>query len=142
MSDYIPADLRKKVIARAKDICEYCHTQQELSPSTFRVDHIIPRSRRGRTTLANLALACEPCNSAKWKKMTGVDPPTKRRVRLFHPRRQKWSEHFTWNEDFTEVIGKTACGRATVETLNMNQERIVNLRMMWRQLKKHPPEEE
>ena len=35
-------------------------------------------------------------------------------MRLFDPRRQRWSEHFAWSDDGTRVIGRTPCGRATV----------------------------
>jgi hypothetical protein len=33
---------------------------------------------------------------------------------LFNPRTSAWNEHFSWSNDFTAVVGKTACGRATI----------------------------
>ena len=29
-----------------------------------------------------------------------VDPASRTEANLFHPRQQRWNEHFTWNEDF------------------------------------------
>lgn len=47
-------------------------------------------------------------------------------VRLFHPRRDIWTEHFRWNEG--ELQGLTASARATVQALSMNDPEVVNLR--------------
>ena len=76
---------------------------------------------------------------AKYMQVRAIDPQTRRRVELFHPRRQHWTRHFHWNEDYSRIIGRTMCGRATVEALQMNRERIVNLRRYWRILGLHPP---
>jgi hypothetical protein len=60
-------------------------------------------------------------------------------VPLFHPRNQPWSDHFSWNDDFTIIIGITPTGRATVETLSLNREGLVNLRRILYQAGEHPP---
>jgi hypothetical protein len=99
-------------------------------PGSFAVEHIVPRSKGGKTTLANLALSCPACNGHKYNKVEGYEPLTSQHVRLFNPRKQHWSEHFTWSNDFTLIIGLTPIGRATVETLQMNQEKMVNLRRL------------
>src|SRR5258705_2899588 len=36
-------------------------------------------------------------------------------VRLFHPRRDAWSEHFRWEQ--ARMAGRTAVGRVTIEVL-------------------------
>ena len=54
-----------------------------------------------------------------------LDPITGMIVPLFHPRRQQWQEHFRWIENARRVQGLTPTGRATVERLRMNQERLV-----------------
>jgi hypothetical protein len=70
-----------------------------------------------------------------------VRPPSRKQsVPLFHPRLQQWSEHFTWSEDGKRIIGLTPTGRATVETLRMNREELVNLRELLIAVGKHPPE--
>src|SRR6058998_3905019 len=57
----------------------------------------------------------------------------------FNPRRQQWSQHFRWNEDGTVIIGLTACGRATVEALKLNNELAKQARALWRDAGIHPP---
>jgi len=131
--------LRQQVVERANNICEYCGNQQELGIGTFQVDHIYPQVLGGKTTLDNLALACPACNMAKYMQVRAIDPKTGRRVTLFNPRCQRWTRHFQWNEDYSRIIGRTMCGRATVEALQMNRERIVRLRLYWRALGLHPP---
>jgi hypothetical protein len=39
-------------------------------------------------------------------------------TRLFHPRRDTSIDHFTW--EGARLIGLTAIGRATIETLRLN----------------------
>ncbi len=50
---------------------------------------------------------------------------------IFNPRKQIWNEHFEFSEDETEIIGKTACGRATVIALRLNFEQAVSARKIW-----------
>lgn len=54
----IPSDMRRDVIERAKDRCEYCGLAQQGQEATFHIDHIIPGVENGPTELSNLALAC------------------------------------------------------------------------------------
>jgi hypothetical protein len=60
-------------------------------------------------------------------------------VRLFNPRRQQWSRHFRWSDDGTVIIGLTACGRATIEALKLNNELAKQARALWRDAGIHPP---
>jgi hypothetical protein len=60
---------------------------------------------------------------------------------LFNPRRQLWREHFVWSGDGTQIIGLTACGRATVLALKMNNDDIVAARRLWVSVGWHPPAE-
>ena len=76
----------------------------------------------------------------KHTKIQAVDPETKEKIALYNPRQQVWSEHFSWSDDFTQVIGKTAIGRATVEALRLNRSGVVNLRRLLRSANLHPPE--
>jgi len=50
-----------------------------------------------------------------------------------------WSEHFRWSEDFSEIVGMTPTGRATVEMLKLNRRGLVNLRGVLYAMGKHPP---
>jgi hypothetical protein len=58
---------------------------------------------------------------------------------LFHPRRERWQEHFGWSEDYTQVIGLTPTGRATVVALQLNRPAVVNIRAVLYAAGKHPP---
>lgn len=98
-SAYIPAPLRQLVGQRAKFRCEYCQLQQELCSETFEVDHIIPKALGGKSDPDNLCCACPVCNNAKRSQISGRDPRTGRRTRLFDPRRQRWNDHFHWSND-------------------------------------------
>jgi hypothetical protein len=90
--------------------------------------------------LSNLALACRGCNLYKSDKTTAIDPISNRTVPLFHPRRQQWNDHFSWNQDGTQIVGLTPIGRATVAALNLNREGLVNLRRTLHQCGEHPPD--
>lgn len=127
---YIPVALQRDVKNRARGCCEYCGTPSEYFPDLFEFEPIIPRSAQGETKADNLAFTCAPCNRFKGARTTAVDPQKGRRVALFNPRRQKWERHFTWSDDGTEVIGRTATGRATVAALRMNRQPLKNLRAM------------
>ncbi len=130
---------RRAVRQRATDICEYCQSQEDFATESFSVEHITPAALGGETELENLALACQGCNSHKYTKTTASDPATDKVVSLFHPRRQQWADHFRWREDFLEIIGITATGRATVVALKLNRPRLINLRRAVYALGEHPP---
>lgn len=93
MSD-IPAELRKMVVSRASDHCEYCGLAQVGQEAAFHIDHVIPRVDNGPTTESNLALACVSCSLRKGAKRTAIDPDSGLQVPLFNPRTQIWAEHF------------------------------------------------
>ena len=107
---------------------------------TFEIDHIIPEIEGGPTTFENLCLACPPCNRYKSDRLTGIDPLTGFSTPFFHPRQEKWGVHFQWDESFTQLIGQTDVGRASIVALKMNRPPLVQLRMYWSVLHLHPPD--
>jgi hypothetical protein len=131
MSSAISAQLRAQVRSRDKNRCAYCRTLDELTVTTFEVDHIVPLSACGNTVLDNLCLACPACNRHKGARQSAPDPDTDQIVPLYHPRQQKWSTHFAWSTDMTKIVGLTPTGRATVAALRMNRPQIVRLRRLW-----------
>lgn len=137
----VTARQRKAVAERARGCCEYCRSQARFAMQPFSVEHIIPQSQGGQTKLDNLALSCQGCNNHKYTKIEGRDPVSGDIVPLFHPRRQRWRDHFVWNDDFTLIIGLTPTGRATVEALRLNREGLVNLRRVLYAMGEHPPAE-
>ncbi len=135
-----PESMRRIIAARAYGYCEYCRCSDQFATESFTVEHINPRQAGGETVLENLAWSCFGCNSYKHVKTQGTDLETGERVALYNPRQQNWSDHFDWNDDFTQVISKTSCGRVTVEALRLNRFGIVNLRRLLRSANLHPPE--
>lgn len=58
-----PAFTRFNVFLRDSFRCQYCGCRRPTHDLTF--DHVIPRSRGGRTTWENVVTACGPCNLRK-----------------------------------------------------------------------------
>lgn len=139
MSATISRSQHRLARERAHYLCEYCQTAEVLSGLKNNVDHIIAKSRGGSNDLDNLCAACSFCNGCKHAKVTGIDPETGQPVGLFNPRQQTWHEHFRWHDDGTIIIGLTACGRATVEALCLNEPLRVAARSLWVQTGRHPP---
>lgn len=136
---YIASSLRPAVAQRAGHCCEYCQSQELITGGPFHVDHIVPITQGGATTLDNLAYACARCNLCKGQRTRQRDPVSGRMTQLFNPRMQAWSRHFLWSADGTRVIGRPRTGRATVLLLRMNQPMIVQSRSIWVQCDLHPP---
>ena len=137
--EYIPVELKRRVIERAEETCEYCLSQAKFALDSLVFEHIVPFSRGGETIAENLALACQGCNNYKYIKIEGLDPISAQFAPLYHPREMLWSEHFAWSEDTTLIVGLTPIGRATIVALRMNREGVVNLRRVLRITGQHPP---
>ena len=132
--------VRQQVRERAVNRCEYCLSHQDYVMGSLQIDHWQPVSRGGDDELENLCLACELCNQHKWAKTEAVDEATGELCLLFNPRSQSWAEHFAWSEDGSEILGLTACGRATVLALSFNNLLAVTVRRNWVKAGWHPPE--
>jgi len=87
----------------------------------------------------NLCLACPTCNRLKANRTSATDPATGETTALFHPQRDRWSEHFAWSADASELVGRTPTGRATVTSLRMNRAQVIRTRKLWTALDEHPP---
>ena len=133
----IPVSLRRLVIQRAGDRCEYCGLSQAGQAATFHIDHIIPVVAGGATTAENLALACVSCSLRKGARQTIEDPQTGEIVPVFNPRQQVWKEHFQWNG--VQVVGLTATGRSTIDALKLNRAIMLAIRAEEELLGRHPP---
>ncbi len=121
------ATVRAVVRSRAARRCEYCRLHEDDLPLfPFHVEHIIPKKHRGTDDPMNLSWCCHHCNLAKSSNLSGVDPVTGRVTGLFNPRRQRWKRHFEW--DGSLLVGRTACGRATIAVLNINAPHRIDLR--------------
>ena len=133
----IPARLRRVVLKRAAGRCEYCGLSQAAQEAAFHVDHVIPRADGGETVAENLALACVSCSLRKGARRTAVDPETGSQTALFHPCRDRWSDHFLF--DGVRLVGLSPTGRATIEALQMNRPLILAIRAEEAYGGRHPP---
>ena len=123
---HIPAALRRLVIARAANRCEYCGLAQVSQIAAFHIDHVVPVAAGGETIEGNLALACVSCSLRKSARQTATDPETGQDVAIFNPRLQDWHDHFRWNG--VALIGTTLIGRAAVEALALNRPAVLLIR--------------
>ena len=140
MSVYVPVDLRRRVRARFANCCAYCRTAEILTATTFEFEHILSLASGGATTFDNLCFSCPTCNRFKSDHNSAEDPVTHKSVPLFHPQRDQWNDHFSWTEDYSEIVGVSPCGRATVSALKTNRIPMIRVRRMWVVLGEHPPQ--
>jgi hypothetical protein len=122
---------------RAGARCEYCRLREDHEPERrFHVEHVIATKHGGGDELENLAFACQFCNLLKGPSLASIDPDTAELVRLFHPRKNVWTEHF-WIEGAI-IVGVTAVGRTTAWLLEMNSPERVQLREILIELQEWP----
>ena len=123
MSLYIPVELRRVVYERAGGRCEYCLIPETAVLVAHQIDHIISQKHGGLTESDNLALSCTLCNKYKGSDLASLDPVTGEIIPLFHPRRDRWLDHFRLSD--AQFIPLTPKGRVTVRLLQLNNpERI------------------
>lgn len=135
----ISKEFDREIRRQANDRCGYCLNPQELMPFKLEIEHIYPQALGGESVEENLWLACRECNAHKAAKTKAIDRLTGKLVKLFNPRKQDWQEHFEFSQDFSEIIGKTVCGRATVECLQINNIYQTTARLAWTETSKFPP---
>jgi hypothetical protein len=83
---------------------------------------------------------CVLCNRHKSDRTHAIDPETGAEVPLFHPRLQRWSEHFRWSGDGLRILGLTPTGRATVGALHLDSDPdALVVRSYWVLAGWHPP---
>jgi len=68
---------RKNIFERDKFTCQYCGRKPQdrrtamkwMEENSLNIDHIIPRSRGGKTTWSNIVCACYKCNTKKGSRL-------------------------------------------------------------------------
>ena len=110
-----PAFTRFNVFLRDRFQCQYCGVTKVANDLTF--DHVVPRSRGGRTTWENVVTACAECNLDKGSQLAaqaGMRPlhvprmPTTYELReagrVFPPNylHESWRDYLYWD---TELEG-------------------------------------
>ena len=117
LKDYVhldrqPAFTRFNVFLRDSFACQYCGEPNPSENLTF--DHLVPRSRGGRTTWTNVVTACQSCNLLKGNRMAvechmhplrPVIQPTTRQLRrngrAFPPNflHESWRDFLYWDSE-------------------------------------------
>nr|WP_290939877.1 HNH endonuclease [Haliscomenobacter sp.] len=107
-------------------------SQDQYSPSSFSIEHLIPLIKAGTSNLDNLAYSCQGCNSYKGVATDAKDPSTGLIAPLYNPRIDSWGAHFQWTEDFFFYIaGVLPTGRATVQGYDSTVIMWSQLRQIW-----------
>lgn len=111
-----PAFTRFNVFLRDSFCCQYCGLDLPAERLTF--DHVLPRSRGGRTEWSNVVTACEPCNLRKGHRISaesGIYPlrepcePTTFELqdngRAFPPNylHKSWRDFLYWDTELDPV---------------------------------------
>lgn len=117
---HIPASLRREIIKRAGNRCEYCLLPAEVGFFPHEIDHVIAEKHGGKTEAGNVAYACWRCNRHKGTDLGSFDPETNVFGRLFNPRMHVWGEHFKL--DGEHIVGLSPEGRTTVALLKLNHD--------------------
>ncbi|WP_438002980.1 HNH endonuclease signature motif containing protein [Sorangium sp. So ce321] len=115
---HIPAALRRLVHERAGGACEYCLYPGSLAFTAHEIDHIVAQKHGGETAEDNLALSCALCNKHKGSDLASIVPDSGELAAIFHPRRQRWRDHFQIVG--SSIAGLTPVARATVRLLQLN----------------------
>jgi len=132
------AALRREVRERAGKRCEYCLLAESQAFFPHEPDHLIALKHGGKTTSANLALACFDCNRFKGSDIASIDAESGELVPLFNPRKDAWSEHFSLQRGV--INPHTAVGRVTVELLQLNLSDRVEIRRRLTAIGEYPPQ--
>jgi len=87
---------RQNVLARDRWTCQYCGDKRKTMDLTF--DHVIPKSRGGKTEWENIVMACKECNHKKDNKT-----PREAGMKLRHqPYRPTWLP--TFNMTLNQIL--------------------------------------
>lgn len=105
---------RRNIFARDNSMCQFCG--KHFSSTQLSIDHVIPRSRGGRSTWENLVCACVKCNVKKGGRtpaeanLSLIRPPVKPRrnpvvtIKLSDKRYASWRQFLDaayWDVELT-----------------------------------------
>ena len=94
MARDISHEVRIEIARRTDHRCEYCWIHEDDAGFPHQVDHTVGRKHGGLSILNNLAYACILCNRHKESEIASIASRTGEIVPLFHPRRDRWADHF------------------------------------------------
>jgi hypothetical protein len=120
MSTYVPASLRRFVVARAGGVCEYCLIHDDDTFFGCQIEHVISEKHGGATREENLAHACPFCNSHKGTDIGSISARSGLLVRLYNPRTDRWGANFALQADGVTIQALTEIAEVTVKLLQLN----------------------
>ncbi len=87
------------LLARDNFTCQYC--KKTLSRTDSTVDHVVPRTKGGKTSWENIVLACPPCN----RKKGGRTPDEANMKLLKQPEAPTWLPvvNFTFENNIPKI---------------------------------------
>lgn len=56
---------KRNLFIRDECICQYCGRKYKSTSKSLTIDHIVPRSRNGKSTWENCVTCCKNCNTLK-----------------------------------------------------------------------------
>lgn len=119
--------------------CGYCRCPQQVLPYRLEIEHLLPISLGGQGDRDNLWLSCHRCNKLRSNRLQVTDPLTGQNVPIFDPRRDRWADHFVWEQHGLLIVGLTDRGRGTVALLNLNDRYHLSARGVWIIARAYPP---
>jgi HNH endonuclease len=131
-----PEGVRRLVQSRAFGRCEYCLLAQADAGLPHEIDHVISRKHGGTGDPENLAFACYLCNRYKGSDIASIHPGNGELVRLFHPRQDRWPEHFRILGPILDPL--TDIGIGTSQLLRLNVTDRVAERQLLQRLNRYP----
>lgn len=103
---------RNNVFVRDKYTCQYC--LDVFKPSILTLDHVLPRSKGGKTNWENIVTACKKCNHAKGNRMDikPIRMPQKPNFYQLYGnknftisiRHRKWLDYLKWPEEYVRMV--------------------------------------
>ena len=92
---------RLNIYTRDEGRCQYCYAHVPLEETTY--DHVLPRSRGGKTEWENVVIACVPCNQAKANRTPGEAKMPLARRPIRPKRLPDIRIRLTWKQGMPEV---------------------------------------
>jgi 5-methylcytosine-specific restriction endonuclease McrA len=103
---------KNNLVLRDEFTCQYCI--QEFDKNSLTMEHVIPRSRGGKTSWENVCMACSKCNSAKGNKLIKpIKQParpsfgellTKAKQRPLSVPHESWIYYVGWPQHLVKVV--------------------------------------
>jgi 5-methylcytosine-specific restriction endonuclease McrA len=108
---YKPSFSKLNIYYRDNFTCQYCFNQ--FSFSNLTLDHVVPKSQKGKKSFTNIVTSCKACNQRKADKK--ITPKNKPRIPTYFEmanNRKKysltipdivWQKYLHWDEDKVKI---------------------------------------